>query len=400
MPEPARRLRPAGSLAAFVEDQLRLVESARQLRRRRVVEGAHAVLLRIEGQDCVNFCSNDYLGLAAHPAVVQALQQAAARHGVGSGASAYISGWNREHAALEEELADFLQRPRALLFSSGYLCNTGVINALIGKADHAFSDALNHASLIDGCRLSGAAIHRYAHADVADLAAQLERVKGAGHRMLLTDALFSMDGDRAPLAALAALARRHDAWLMVDDAHGFGVLGPQGRGSAVTLDLGTDEIPVLVATLGKALGGFGAVVSGSEDLVEYLAQRTRSAIFTTALPPALAAAMRVSLRLLHEEEWRRGRLHMLIARFRAGAAALKLPLAPTDTPIQPLIVGDEGRALALSAALQSRGILVSAIRPPTVPVGSSRLRITLSAGHSEQQVDTLLEALGEVCARA
>lgn len=399
MPEPARRLTPTGSLTAFLREQLSLVEARRLFRRRRPVDGAHAVSLRIDGQDCISFCSNDYLGLAAHPAVVQALQKGAARHGVGSGASAYISGWNREHAALEEELADFLQRPRALLFSSGYLCNTGVINALVGRDDHIFSDALNHASLIDGCRLSGATIHRYRHADVADLDARVAVATG-GHRLLVSDALFSMDGDRAPLTELAAVAARHDTWLMVDDAHGFGVLGPQGRGSTCAAGLDVDDVPVLVATLGKALGGFGAVVAGAEELVEYLVQRTRTAIFSTAMPPALAAAMRVSLRLLREEGWRRECLHSLIARFRAGAKELGLPLAPSDTPIQPLIVGDESRALALSAALQSRGILVSAIRPPTVPAGTSRLRITLSAAHSEQQVDTLLAALGESIARA
>jgi 8-amino-7-oxononanoate synthase len=393
-PQPVSRLNPVPehSLARFLREQLAAVRARNLFRRRRVVAGTHTTQLHVDGQDCVNFCSNDYLGLAAHPEAIRALQQAAGTQGIGSGASAYVSGWNAEHQALEEELADFVQRPRALLFSTGYQCNLGVIQALVGRGDHVYSDELNHASLIDGCRLSGAAIHRYRHADTADLAQQLTQPP-AGHRLVVTDGVFSMDGDPAPLANLATLAQQHDAWLMVDDAHGFGVLGPQGRGSLAALRLGTDEVPVLVATLGKALGGFGAFVAGEEDLIEYLIQRSRTAIFTTAMPPALAAAMRVGLRVLREDVLRRTHLHALIARFRAGAQQLGLPVADSRTPIQPLIVGDETRALALSAALQAQGFLVSAIRPPTVPAGTSRLRITLSAAHSEAQVDALLEAL-------
>jgi 8-amino-7-oxononanoate synthase len=393
-PEPARRLTPAPetALARFLREQLAAVRAQKLFRRRRVVSGAHAVQLHVDGQACVNFCSNDYLGLAIHPEVTQALQQAAARYGLGSGASAYVTGWNAEHQALEEALADFVQRPRALLFSTGYQCNLGVIQALIGRGDEVYSDALNHASLIDGCRLSGATIRRYAHADTAELARQLAE-PAAGQRLIVSDGVFSMDGDTAPLAGLAALAARHDAALLVDDAHGFGVAGPQGRGSLAALGLGTDEVPVLVATLGKALGGFGAFVAGAEDLIEYLVQRTRTAIFTTAMPPALAAAMRTSLRLLQAEEWRRAQLHALIVRFRAGSRQLGLPVADSSTAIQPLIVGDADKALRLSAALQARGFLVGAIRPPTVPPGTSRLRITLSAAHSEQQLDALLEAL-------
>lgn len=369
-----------------------MIRARQQFRRRRVVAGAHATELHIDGAACISFCSNDYLGLATHPEVIRALQAGASEHGVGSGASAYISGWNAAHQALEEELADFVQRPRALLFSTGYQCNLGVINALVGKGDEIYSDALNHASLIDGCRLSSAAVHRYRHADAGDLTQQL-RQPVTGHRLIVSDGIFSMDGDPAPLAGLAQLGAVHDAWLMVDDAHGFGVLGAAGRGSVFAAGLGTDEVPVLVATLGKALGGFGAFVAGEADLIEFLLQRTRTSIFTTAMPPALAAAMRVSLRLLRTENWRRERLQALIARFRAGAAALNLPLANSATPIQPLIVGAEARALELSASLLTRGFLVSAIRPPTVPPGTSRLRITLSAAHTEQQVDALLDAL-------
>lgn len=382
------------TLARFLREQLTAIQGRKLSRRRRVVEGAHGVHLRVDGQDCINFCSNDYLGLAAHPEYIHALQQAAGRQGVGSGASAYITGWNAEHQALEEELAEFVQRPRALLFSTGYQCNLGVIQALAGREDHIFSDQLNHASLIDGCRLSGARIHRYPHADSRGLAPLLA-APGQGRRLIVTDGVFSMDGDPAPLGELAALACRHDATLMVDDAHGFGVIGPQGRGSLAARGFGTADVPVLVATLGKALGGFGAFVSGDEDLIEYLLQRTRTAIFTTALPPALASAMRTGLQLLRTEEWRREHLRALIARFRAGSRQLGLPVKDSQTPIQPLITGGEDCALALSETLQSHGFLVGAIRPPTVPPGTSRLRITLSAAHSEQQVDALLDALNE-----
>lgn len=397
MPAPAvSRLNPQQdpSLARFLREQLASIRSRNLHRRRRVVQGAHGVQLRVDDSQCLNFCSNDYLGLGTHPDVVRALQQAAAVQGVGSGASAYVSGWNTEHVALEAELADFVQRPRALLFSTGYQCNLGVIQALVGRDDHVYSDTLNHASLIDGCRLSGAQVHRYDHADAGHLAGLLSQ-SGQGHQLVVTDGVFSMDGDPAPLRELAATAHQHDAWLMVDDAHGFGVLGPQGRGSLSGLGMGTDEVPVLVATLGKSLGGFGAFVAGEDDLIEYLVQHVRTAIFTTAIPPALASAMRTALRLLREEDWRRDRLRALIQRFRAGVEHLALPVADSQTAIQPLIVGDETRALALSQALQSQGFLIGAIRPPTVPVGTSRLRITLSAAHSEIQVDALLDALAE-----
>lgn len=386
--------KPGLSLSQFLREQLASIQIRKQFRRRRVVQGVHAVEVRVDGSDCISFCSNDYLGLATHPEVVQALQRAAATLGVGSGASAYVSGWNSEHEALEAELAEYVQRPRALLFSTGYQCNLGVIQALLRRGDHVYSDALNHASLIDGCRLSGAQIHRYAHADVAQLIAELsEPVEG--HRLVVSDGVFSMDGDPAPLRELAVAARQHQAWLMVDDAHGFGVLGPQGRGSLSAQGMTTDDVPVLVATLGKALGGFGAFVAGEADLIEYLLQRTRTAIFSTALPPALASAMRRSLRLMRDESWRRDHLNALIHRFRAGVAQLGLPVADSATPIQPLIVGDEERALALSQALQEHGFLVGAIRPPTVPAGTSRLRITLSAAHTQAQVDGLLESLAQ-----
>jgi 8-amino-7-oxononanoate synthase len=360
-----------------------------------VVEGAHGVAARVDGRDCVTFCSNDYLGLASHPRLRAALQKAAEHAGVGSGAAQLITGYNSAHQQLERELAEFVQRPRALLFSTGYQCNMGVISALLGKGDHVYSDSLNHASLIDGCRLSGADIHRYGHADVGELRSQLA-APAAGHRLIVTDALFSMDGDRAPLRELADVACNDNAWLMVDDAHGFGVLGPEGRGSVAAAGLDGGDVPILTATLGKSLGAFGAFVAGSEELIETLIQSARTFIFTTALPPVVAEAAREALKVMRDEPWRREHLHALIARFRAGARERGLPIAESSTPIQPLVVGDEQRALDLSRALWEAGFLVTAIRPPTVPPGTCRLRITLSAAHGESQVDGLIEALARI----
>lgn len=364
-------------------------------RRRRVLEGPQGTVVPLDGRSYLAFCSNDYLGLANHPDLIQALQQAAARYGVGSGAAHLVCGHSTEHHALEEELAEFTGRPRALLFSTGYMANMGTIAALVGRGDTVYEDRLNHASLLDGGRLSGARLMRYAHADAESLAARLAG-QGDGTALIATDGVFSMDGDVAPLPALAKVARDHGAWLLVDDAHGFGVIGREGKGTLDHYRLGLDDVPIVVGTLGKAFGTAGAFVAGSEDLIETLIQQARPYIFTTAPPPALAAATRVSLRLARREEWRREKLRALIQRFRDGAAQLALPLMTSWTPIQPLIVGEAARALALSAALQERGILISAIRPPTVPAGTARLRITLSAAHTEAQVDRLLAALGEL----
>jgi 8-amino-7-oxononanoate synthase len=339
------------------------------------------------------FCSNDYLGLADHPLVTAALARGAERWGVGSGAAHLVSGHSAAHQALEEELADFLGRPRALLFSTGYMANLGVVAALAGRGDWVYEDRLAHASLIDGALLSRARLRRYPHGD----AAALDRLARARPpRLIATDGVFSMDGDLAPLPALAETARRAGAWLLVDDAHGIGVLGREGRGSLDHWGLGTAEVPILMGTLGKALGTFGAFVAGEQGLIETLIQRARPYIYTTAGPPALAEATRMSLALARRDEWRRERLRALIARLRAGAAALGLPLAESQTPIQPLMAGDSARALAWSQSLESQGILVTPIRPPTVPEGTARLRIALSAAHSEAQVDRLLEALAEL----
>lgn len=362
-----------------------------QYRFLRTVEGTRdGIHLRLEGRELIAFCSNDYLGLAHHPQVVQALQRGAARHGVGSGAAHLVSGHHKAHAALEAELADFLGRPKALLFSTGYMANLGVLSALAGRGDRIWEDRLNHASLIDGARLSGARLHRYPHGDLANLRA---RLAASGARLIATDGLFSMDGGLAPLPELAALAQQAGAQLLVDDAHGIGVLGEGGRGSLEHWGLDGQAVPILVGTLGKAFGTFGAFVAGSEELIETLVQRARTYLYTTAPPPALAEATRMSLKLVRREGWRRQRLQTLIQRFRQGVESLGLPLLPSQTPIQPIVAGSAQRALAWSQALEARGIWVVPIRPPTVPEGSARLRITLSAAHEDEDLERLLNAL-------
>jgi 8-amino-7-oxononanoate synthase len=360
-------------------------------RRRRVVEAPQGPVLRVEGRELIAFCSNDYLGLANDPRVVEALQQGAARWGAGSGAAHLVTGHSAAHHALEEELAAFTGRPRALLFSTGYMANLGVLSALLGRGDTVYEDRLNHASLLDGGLLSRSRLRRYPHADataVVDLLAEAD-----GERLVATDGVFSMDGDVAPLPALADACRRHGAWLMVDDAHGLGVLGEAGRGTLAHFGLGLHDVPILMGTLGKAFGTFGAFVAGSHELIETLIQAARPYIYTTAPPPAVAEATRAALRIAQAEEWRREHLRALVQRFRAGAAALGLPLADSPTPIQPIVLGDAVRALRWSSALEAQGLLVTAIRPPTVPPGSARLRVTFSATHTEVQVDRLLEAL-------
>jgi len=347
----------------------------------------------IDGRRMLAFCSNDYLGLANHPQVIAALKRGADTYGVGSGSAHLITGHSVAHQALEEALAGFTGRARALLFSSGYLANLGVISALTGRADQVFEDRLNHASLLDGARLSRARLRRYAHADPRALASMLDGDKA---RLIATDGVFSMDGDLAPVPELVPIARRADAWLLVDDAHGLGVLGEEGRGSLAHLGLGPEQVPILMGTLGKALGTAGAFVAGSRELIETLIQRARSYIYTTAPPPAIAVATQESLRIARCESWRREHLQMLIRRFRAGAAELGLPLLDSATPIQPLIAGTARQALSWSRRLEVFGILVSAIRPPTVPEGSTRLRITFSAAHTAEDVDRLLEALGKL----
>ncbi|MAT64525.1 MAG: 8-amino-7-oxononanoate synthase [Gammaproteobacteria bacterium] len=361
-------------------------------RSRRIAASPQLPGRRIDGRDCLSFCSNDYLGLAAHPQVVAALQAGAQRWGVGSGAAHLLAGHTAAHHALEEALADFVGAPRALLFSTGYMANLGVMAALPGRL---FQDRLNHASLLDGARISGARLVRYAHLDMQDLQRRLAAAP-AGERLIASDGVFSMDGDLAPVVELQALARTHAAWLLLDDAHGLGVRGEQGRGSLAQAGITPGNDVILMGTLGKALGTFGAFVAGSEDLIETLIQQARSYVYTTAPPAAVAEAALAALRLCREEGWRRERLQALIGRFRTGAEQLGLPLMASATPIQPLLIGDTGAATRLSEALEDAGILVPAIRPPTVPEGAARLRVSFSAAHEEAQVDRLLDALGSV----
>ncbi|MFO7551423.1 MAG: 8-amino-7-oxononanoate synthase [Haliea sp.] len=362
------------------------------------LESGQGPLVRLDGREYLNFCSNDYLGLACHPKVIESLRAAASTWGVGSGASHLVCGHSGPHRALEEALAAFTGRPRALLFSSGYAANTGILQALLQTGDTVLQDRLNHASLLDGGLHSGARLRRFAHNDCADLERKL--AQATGPTLVAVDGVFSMDGDSAPLAAIAGLCQQHQAWLMVDDAHGFGVTGANGAGSVEAAGLDTVAVPVLMATLGKALGTSGAFVAGSELLIEALIQSTRNYIYTTAMPPALAAASLTALGLLREEAWRREQLAALVTAFRQGAGELGLPLMAANSAIQPLLVGDAARAIELSRQLRDRGILISAIRPPTVPAGTSRLRITLSAAHSGAQVERLLATLADVWPRA
>nr|VFK77954.1 MAG: 8-amino-7-oxononanoate synthase [Candidatus Kentron sp. SD] len=371
-------------------------ERAGLMRVRPVFETPQGVAVRIDGREYLSFCSNDYLGLANDPRVVDALKRGADRYGVGSGAASVIAGHYRSHHALEEELADFTGRERALLFSNGYMANLGIVTALLGRQDAVFEDRLNHASLIDAAILSRARLRRYAHGDAAALERALVNRSTRGRKLIVTDGIFSMDGDSAPLPELAALGQEHGAWFMVDDAHGIGVLGENGGGSLERFGLGVDAVPILMGTLGKALGTFGAFVAGDHAVVEYLMQKARPFTFTTALPPAIAEATRTSLEIAREEGWRRERLKELIARFRVGANRLGLPLWASESPIQPVLIGCTRRATAIGAALRKRDLFIQAIRPPTVPKGSARLRITFSALHRAAQVDRLLEALGEV----
>ena len=376
-----------------IDFDARLAElDAQHLRRkRRVVEAKDGPHLHVDGRPMLSFASNDYLGLAQHPALIRAAQEAAAQYGVGATGSAMISGHEAPHDALEQELAAFVQRPRALYFGSGYMANMGIVPALVGRGDAVFSDALNHACLIDGARLSRAESHIYPHNDLATLAAQLA-ASSAPRKLVVTDAVFSMDGDFAPLQAMLGLCEQHDALLLIDDAHGFGVVGPQGRGTAAHLGLQSPRL-VYMATLGKAAGGSGAFVAGEENTIEWIMQRARTYIFATAAPAMVVQPARESLKVIAAEGWRREQLARLITRLRAGTQGLRWQLAASPTAIQPLMVGGNEQALVLMKALDAQGLWVPAIRPPTVPEGTARLRISLSAAHSEADVDRLIHAL-------
>ena len=362
-------------------------------RQRPLLQSPQGPQVVVDGQPLLAFCNNDYLGLANHPEVIKAWRDGAERWGVGGGASHLVIGHSSPHHALEEALAEFTGRPRALLFSTGYMANLGTVTALVGQGDTVLQDRLNHASLLDAGLLSGARFRRYLHNDATSLGNRLE--KATGNTLVVTDGVFSMDGDIAELPTLAAAARAKGAWLMVDDAHGFGTLGATGAGIVEHFGLGLDDVPVLIGTLGKGFGTSGAFVAGSEELIETLVQFARPYIYTTSQPPALACATLRSLQLLRSEHWRREHLASLIAQFRQGAQQLGLTLMESFTPIQPILIGDAGRALQLSDLLRERGLLVTAIRPPTVPAGSARLRVTLSAAHTGAQVQQLLDALAE-----
>ncbi len=364
-------------------------------RTRRMLEGPQTVEAVVDGKPCLSFCSNDYLGLADHPTVAAAMKEGIDRYGVGGGASHLVNGHSAAHHELEEALADFVGRPRAVLFSTGYMANLGAVGALMRKGDMVFEDRLNHASLLDAGLLAKADFARYPHANVEDLSQRLTRSEDR-RQLVVTDGVFSMDGDLAPLPELCRTAMSHRAWVMVDDAHGIGVLGDRGAGTSEHFQLGIDEVPVLIGTLGKALGTAGAFVAGSEALAETLIQHARTYIYTTAMPPAVAVATLASLKLVTEESWRRDTLRSLISRFRRGVEELGLDVMPSDTPIQPLVVGAADKAVRLSEALWARGLLITAIRPPTVPKETARLRITFSAAHTEQHVDRLLSALEEL----
>lgn len=372
--------------------ELAAIKSQNLYRSRQIIEGPQGAVVDIDGAPVVNFSSNDYLGLANHPAVAEAFKKAVDQYGVGSGSAHLICGHSREHHALEEELAEFTGRQRALVFSTGYMANLGVISTLVQQGDAVLEDKLNHASLIDGGLISKANFRRYPHGNLKRLQQLLEQ-SSVAKKLIVSDGVFSMDGDEADVEALASIAKQSGAMLMIDDAHGIGVLGDRGAGLLEKLKLNQQQVPILMATLGKGLGTAGAFVAGSDALIETLIQRARSYIYTTAMPPALMAATRMSLKLCQQETWRREKLVSLIAQFRRGAEQLGLNLMASNTPIQPIILGDNHTVMAVSQSLRTQGFLVGAIREPTVPKDSARLRVTLSANHSEAQVNGLLSAL-------
>lgn len=371
--------------------ELAELESKGLRRIRRVLESQQGARVRVDGRDYVAFCSNDYLGLASHPALIDAAREGAERHGIGAGASHLVLGHTAAHHALEEQLAAFVGLPRALLFSTGYMANIGVVSTLLGRGDAVFADRLNHASLNDAAVLARADFKRFAHLDL-DALERLLAASRARRKMVATDAVFSMDGDKADVPGLIRLCERHDAWLLLDDAHGFGVSGRGGRGALAEFDVKSNRV-IYMATLGKAAGVFGAFVAGEAELVDMLTQRARAYVYTTATPPLLAHVLSRSLELIEEEEWRRERLRTLVDTLRERFQPRRWRLAPSSTPIQPLVVGTNEEAVAISSALASEGLLVSAIRPPTVPPGTARLRISLSAAHEVADVERLACAL-------
>ncbi len=384
-----------------LNQKLALLDEQSLTRQRRVVETPCAPRVTVGGRPMLAFGSNDYLGLAAHPRLVAALREGAELYGVGSGASHLISGHSRAHDLLEERLAEFvgphLESARALSFCTGYMANLAILTALGADADaEIFSESLNHASIIDGARLARAQVKVYPHADLDALARLLE-ASNATAKLVVTDSVFSMDGDLAPLPAMLALCERHNAWLVIDDAHGFGTLGANGRGALEHFNLRSPNL-VYMGTLGKAAGVGGAFVAAHASVIELMIQRARPYIFTTAAPPALAHALLTSIDIIGGDEGasRRAHLQALIAQLRRDLTLGRWERIASDTAIQPIIIGSNAEALRVGAALYGKGLWVPAIRPPTVPVGTARLRVTLSAAHTVEEVALLTSALNEL----
>lgn len=377
-------------------DQLAVRKEAGLYRTRLTSNSPQGVQVGIDGREYMSFCSNDYLGLSTHPELIHAMRECIGNWGVGAGASHLLGGHSEPHEELELALAGFMGSERALLFSTGYMANLAVLSSLAGRSDVIHQDKLNHASLIDGALLSRAGLQRYPHADMNAMARQLERFDG-GRQIVASDGVFSMDGDLAPLTEMLVLCRQNDALCYIDDAHGFGVLGEQGRGIVDNIDMRSKDYSdghlLSMCTLGKALGSFGAFVAGSEEMIETLIQRGRSYIYTTALPPAVAAASFAALEVMMKEGWRREKLGALVEYFKIACQQRDIPLLSSTTPIQPVIIGDNDRAVAVAETLKQQGLLVFAIRSPTVAAGSERLRITLSATHEEGDIDVLLDTL-------
>ncbi|SEG01179.1 8-amino-7-oxononanoate synthase [Nitrosomonas ureae] len=384
-----------------LSEQLRQREQQGLLRQRKILESPQSTHITMDGRDYLAFCSNDYLGLANHLDLIESASKGARRYGVGASASHLINGHSSAHHILEEALAEFVGFPRALLFSTGYMANIGVVTALVGREDAIFADKLNHASLNDAALLSRAEFIRYPHADLALLEQRLSTIH-ARRKLVISDAVFSMEGDITPISELIAVCEKHQAVLLLDDAHGFGVLGRQGRGSLFLPDCANIHSPniIYMATLGKAAGVFGAFVAAQAEVIETLIQSARSYIYTTATPPLLAQALMTSLKLIQQDEWRRDALTQNIARLKEALQSLPWKLLPSSTPIQPLLIGESTAAMCISQRLRERGILVPAIRPPTVPPDTARLRISLSAAHQPHDVLRLAEALHEIALQA
>ncbi len=373
-------------------------KAAGRYRQNRLRVGEQGVHIHLGNKPILSFCSNDYLGLAAHPDIKQTFKEAVDKEGVGSGAAHLLTGHSYYHQALEEKLADFTGQQRVLLFSTGYMANLGVIDGLLNRGDAVIQDKWNHASLLDGGRLTDADQLRYPHADMSLLHKRLHNAATAKHRLIVRDGVLSMEGDIAPLPEIMVLSEQHHAAVLIDDAHGFGVIGEGGRGTVSHFQITPDKAPIVVGTLGKAIGTGGAFVAADELVIETLIQQARSYVYTTAQPPAIAAATLVSLDLVESEQWRRDQLQQLIQQFRQGAEQLGLELMSSETPIQPVIIGEDKKALEIGAKLEEQGILVGVIRPPTVPKNTARLRITFSAAHTEQDVNRLLSALEQAYA--